>query len=122
MVKVLSVKRRDASTVMVRVSVPFEAWKHAAKTGNLGFLYGVDISNLVYRTHGVAAYNPTVDDTARPLSGVKFIDLYYQDAAWVERPLADVIRVDFKARRRITEGETAQALETLPKGTGKGLA
>ena len=96
MFEILSVERRDAETVHVRVRIPVKAWNKARRDG-LGSLYGVDISNAVHRAYGVKAYNPSVADRQRAMAGFKFISLYYQDATWT----SNVIRVDFRARRRV---------------------
>jgi hypothetical protein len=40
-------------------------------------LYGVDICNVLYREHGIEAYNPTVDDRARAKNGVKTLTLLF---------------------------------------------
>jgi hypothetical protein len=46
---------------------------------NKGMLYGVDISNEVYRLHpDIMAHCPSVDDTARAKNGFKTISLRYE--------------------------------------------
>lgn len=61
----------------VRVSIEAKAWHRAKRQGQLGMLYGVDISNAVHRSHGVPAYNPTVSDKERARNGIKYVTLTY---------------------------------------------
>jgi hypothetical protein len=111
MFKIVTVSRYDAESVKVLIDIDADAWRDHAKRGDLGQLYGVDISNRVFREYGVKAYNPTVDHNSRAVKGVKRLTLYYADAQWKPAPLAQVIPVDFKTRRRL------DALRVM-KGTG----
>lgn len=70
-------------------------WRKADK----GALYGIDVSNEVFRQYGVKAYNPSVSDRDRASGGLKWIDLYYIDETWSEPP-NNVIEVDFINKRR----------------------
>jgi len=64
--------------VVVRVAVPAKEWAKAKKKGELGQLYGIDISNHVYAINrNIPAHNPTVDDRSRASKGVKSISLTY---------------------------------------------
>jgi hypothetical protein len=64
--------------VTVVVEMDSKEWANARKSGNLGHLYGVEISNAVYAINrAIPAINPTVDDTARASKGVKTIKLNY---------------------------------------------
>ena len=69
------------SFTSVRVTIDAKVWAKAKKNGHLGFLYGVDISNQLHTKHGIPAYNPTVDDKARAVKGIKTISLTYYKTA-----------------------------------------
>ena len=99
-IEVRSVQRVDTDRVSVRVAIPAKVWQTAKRKGDLGALYGVDISNFVYHACGVAAYYPTVDDSQRAMDGLKFIELTYNDSVWTPFP-ANVIHVDFVNKRRV---------------------
>jgi len=99
-IDVRSVTRIDSDRVSVRVAIPAKQWQAAKRKGQLGQLYGVDISNFVYHACGVRAYNPTVDASRRAMDGVKFIELVYQDSDWTPGP-DNVIHVDFINKRRV---------------------
>jgi len=78
MFKINSISRFSSDTVKVSIDCNARAWAIAKKTGTLGTLYGIDVSNAVYQMHGVKASNPTVSDDKRAsMTGVKSIDLYY---------------------------------------------
>ncbi len=64
---------------IVKVDVDAAFWTKAKRTGQLGALYGIDISNEVYRLSRrlVPAWNPMVDDKRRASDGVKRITLTY---------------------------------------------
>ena len=118
MFQINNVRRIDAETVLVTVTMDAKAWTKARSKG-LGMLYGIDISNAVYREYGIKAYNPTVADRDRAKAGIKTIQLYYADSVWIPKPNnvvrvqfakrltkepvspADVVKVDFVARKRI---------------------
>jgi hypothetical protein len=97
--KIVSVERVSDGQVKVRVRMDAKAWHKLAKAGDLGFLYGVDISNEAYRAYGVKASNPTVSDRDRAQGGLKWIDLYYTDETWTPA-IDNVIHVDFIAKKR----------------------
>jgi hypothetical protein len=94
-----SIYRHNAELVTVKVTMDAKTWAHCKASGLLGCLYGIDISNEVYRTSGVNALHPIVCDTLRAKGGIKLIELSYADTKWVE--VDNVIRVDFKTRRRV---------------------
>lgn len=96
-----SVERYSADTVRVVVTMIADVWKQYQKLGHLGQLYGVDVSNEVYRSYGVKAYNPTVADRDKASGGVKTITLYYADADWKPKQPGELIKVDFQSRKRI---------------------
>ena len=83
MFKIISVTKSsyDQDHVRVYVSMDVKDWNKARKQ-SLGQLYGIDISNEVYREHGVAASNPTVDDRRKARNGIKYLTLTYNDSAW----------------------------------------
>jgi hypothetical protein len=58
--------------------MPVKEWTKSDK----GFLYGIDISNQVYRSLGVKASHPTVDSSKRASKGIKTLVLYYEDSEW----------------------------------------
>lgn len=96
---IVRIMRVSLSTVRIDVTLDAKAWHKAKRLGHLGQLYGVDISNAVFRAFSVKAYQPTVDDKAKARNGVKTVSLFYQDAAWVDKP-STVIRVDFSAKAK----------------------
>lgn len=98
--KIVSVSRVSEETVSVKVRMDAKAWLKAKRDKALGALYGVDISNEVYRTFGVKAYNPTVADRDNASGGIKWITLYYADNTWTNAP-NNVIYVDFVSKKRI---------------------
>lgn len=94
MFNIIRIYRDSLSTVRIDVAIDAKAWRSAKAKGHLGQLYGVDISNAVYRAFSVKAYQPTVSDRQRAVKGVKTVSLWYQDATWIDKP-SNVIRVDF---------------------------
>lgn len=94
--RIYSVVRIGSEHVQVKVCMCVADWSQAKRKGELGRLYGIDISNAVYHMTGVKAYHPTVDDSARASNKLKFITLTYQDSEWAPAP-DNVIQVDFKA-------------------------
>lgn len=73
--------------VEIEISIDAKLWRKYKDRKNLGMLYGVDISNAVYRiNHNIPASCPTVDDRRRAANGVKTIKLTYflNDAAMAE--------------------------------------
>ncbi|CAK9249691.1 unnamed protein product [Sphagnum jensenii] len=98
MFTIQSIYRLDSDLVTVKVTMNAKAWLDYRNKGQLGSLYGVDISNQVYRLSGVKASCPIVDDHAKSKNGVKVLELTYADAEWVE--IDNVIRVDFAKRCR----------------------
>lgn len=97
MFQVKNIVRVNADTVKVTVTMSIKEF-NKAKKDSLGQLFGIDISNHVYREYGVKAYNPTVDGIkTRAKNGIKTLQLYYRDDSWVY--VDNVIRVDFSARR-----------------------
>jgi hypothetical protein len=124
MFKITSVSRDYNDQVKVRVRVDAKYWNGMKKRGQLGCLYGIDISNECYKVHGVKAYNPTVSDKDRASGGLKWITLYYTDPLWRQAPdnvvsilphilpntlgfetinsiACHVIHVDFRTKKRI---------------------
>lgn len=97
MFNVSSVRRIDSETVSVTITMEVKAWSKADK----GTLYGIDVSNAIHREYGVQAYYPSVSDKDRARCGIKTITLYYRDAVWQERLPAEIIKIDFVARKRI---------------------
>jgi len=100
MFKIESVYRLDSELVECKVTIDAKEWAKVRNAGQLGMLYGVDISNAIYKLAGVKASNPTVDDSAKARNGIKLIALTYVDREWTDAP-DNVIRVDFTARRRV---------------------
>jgi hypothetical protein len=100
MFKIESVYRLDSEMVECKVTIDAREWTKLAKQGALGHLYGVDISNAIYKLAGVKALYPTVDATAKARNGIKLLSLTYVDREWTDAP-DNVIRVDFAARRRV---------------------
>lgn len=65
--------------VTVRVIVEAKAWTKLRDKRDLGQLYGVDISNAVYRINkAIPASCPVVNDSARASKGFKSITLEYR--------------------------------------------
>jgi hypothetical protein len=93
------VVRISNNRVSVRVAIPASQWHESKRKGDLGHLYGVDISNFIYHATGVHAYYPTVDDRTRASGGVKVIELTYTDTDWVKAP-NNVIQIDFINKRK----------------------
>lgn len=100
MFKIASVYRHNEELITVKVTLSAKEWFKAKNQGQLGQLYGVDISNAVYREYGVKAIYPIVGDRDRAKNGIKLIKLTYHDKEWQE-PIDNVIRVDFQSRRRV---------------------
>jgi hypothetical protein len=97
MFQVKNIVRVDSETVKVTVTMDAKEFNKAKKQG-LGQLFGIDISNHVFREYGIKAYNPSVDGIkSRAVQGVKTLQLYYKDDAWVYND--NVVRVDFAAKR-----------------------
>ncbi len=74
----------DVNGMYASVSIRIDAkrWHDLKKRGQLGMLYGVDVSNAVYRHDPrIYATNPTVDDSRRAKNGFKMIQLTYQTVA-----------------------------------------
>ena len=98
--KVLDVLSREDeyghTFTQARVAMPVKDWAKAKRLGQLGMLYGVDISNTLYREHNVQAYNPTVDDRQRASQGVKIIRLVYY------KPVT--LRYDSRPALRLVQG------------------
>jgi len=66
----------------VTIQIDAKEFAKLKAKGHLGQLYGIDVSNEVYRLSGraVRAHNPSVDDTRKASKGIKTISLtYYQD-------------------------------------------
>lgn len=101
MFKVINIVRLSAELVTVTVSMCSKEWCKTRAKGNLGQLYGIDISNTLYHEFGIRAYMPSVGDRERASSGVKTITLTYQDREWTPAP-NNVIRVDFKGLSKQT--------------------
>jgi hypothetical protein len=99
MFKIVQVSRIDSDSVSVKVTMDAKAWREMSAKGQLGSLYGVDISNAAYREYGVMAQCPSVDDFAKAKGGIKVIELIYADSQWNDN-FDNVIYVDFVSRRR----------------------
>lgn len=97
--KITCVKRLEKDTVLVEIRLDAKEWAKMRSKGQLGQLYGIDVSNAAYRQYGVKAHNPTVSDKARARGGIKWIDLYYTDTAWTA--IDNVIKVDFTNKKRV---------------------
>ena len=82
MFKIISVLRLDSENVAVKVRCDAKEFNKIKAKGDLGQLYGIDISNEVYRTRGVTACNPTVDSHGRVRNGYKWVTLIYKDDTW----------------------------------------
>jgi hypothetical protein len=102
MFSIKSVYRNCPELVTVMVTIDSRAWNDFRKNGHLGQLYGIDISNEVYRTYGVKAHNPTVNESIKVKTGTttKIIELTYADSEWVEK-MGELIHVDFVAKKRV---------------------
>lgn len=63
----------------VNVEVDAKYWSALKKKNQLGMLYGVDISNEVYRLSSqlIPAHNPMVDHNRNAKNGIKTISLQY---------------------------------------------
>lgn len=63
----------------VIAKMPIKEWQKIRKKSQLGMLYGVDISNEVYRKSDrkIKAYNPVVEDRTKAKAGIKTIELTY---------------------------------------------
>lgn len=63
----------------VTVSIDSKLWAKIKKQKQLGQLYGIDISNAVYKlmNGSISAIRPSVDDKSRASNGVKSITLNY---------------------------------------------
>ena len=76
----------------VTIEMPVKDWTRARNKGQLGALYGVDVSNHLRREHGLTyAYNPTVEDKARAVKGIKRIKLHYYKPTTV-KPVLRLIK------------------------------
>ena len=95
--EIVRVNRVSSELVQVLVRMDAKAWAKYRAQSDLGHLYGVAISNAVYRDFGVKAYCPMVGDKANARKGIKSIELTYQDSTWA--PIDNVIEVDFKSRK-----------------------
>ena len=98
--KIVSVQRIASDLVNVRVRMDAKEWTKARNKGQLGQLYGIDISNAAYRQYGVKAHTPTVSDKDRAQGGIKWLELTYRDTEWTSVP-DNVIQVDFINKRRV---------------------
>lgn len=64
--------------IRVQVTVSARYWHEQRAKGQLGMLYGVDISNAIGAMRSdVKAYHPTVSDKARATGGYKTVILWY---------------------------------------------
>ncbi len=69
---------------IVHVEVDAKRWHEYKARRNLGQLYGVDISNAVYKAdRRIHATNPTVSDRERAKGGIKRITLYYNTSVLI---------------------------------------
>lgn len=100
MFDIQKVRRINTDTVEVIVTMEAKLWTKYRNSGWLGSLYGIDISNAVYKLEGIKAYCPSVGDSDRAKAAVKTISLCYADTAWIPAP-NNVVRVDFKKRERV---------------------
>jgi hypothetical protein len=65
--------------VNVVVRMPVKEWAKLKKKGQLGQLYGIDISNALYAMNqNIPAHCPTVSDRDRAKNGIKTIRLSYR--------------------------------------------
>ena len=99
MFRIFDIVRVSQDSVCVKVLIPAKEWNDIKTKGDLGFLYGVDISNTAFKEFGVKAHNPSVNDSERAKGGVKVIELFYSDSEW--KPVDNVIHVDFINRRKV---------------------
>lgn len=68
----------EHGTYIVTVQINVKDWTRLRNKGQLGALYGIDISNKVYQINrDIRAYNPTVSDRGRAVNGMKTITLEY---------------------------------------------
>lgn len=100
MFKIISVSRYSADLVKVYIRMDAKEWHKLKKNSQLGSLYGIDISNAVYREYGVKAHCPTVSDRDNARGGIKRLTLYYNDSQWTNAP-DNVIQVDFINKRKV---------------------
>jgi hypothetical protein len=64
--------------VDVLIRIPVKVWNAYRKQKDLGYLYGVAVSNAVYRLNqNIPASHPIVNDNARASKGWKNIKLSY---------------------------------------------
>lgn len=63
----------------ITIEVDAAYWKRLQKAGNLGQLYGIDVSNAVYALTNklVPAWNPSVDHRSNARKGIKTVKLTY---------------------------------------------
>ena len=97
MFKIESVYRSSSEFVTVKITMDVKNWNSARASG-LGSLYGIDVSNAVYREYGVKAYNPIVSDRLKAKGGIKLIELSYYDTDWNE--VNNVVYIDFVNKKR----------------------
>ena len=96
--KVTHVRRIESRLVECRIEMTTKAWNEAKK--DLGYLFGIEISNYIYREYGVKAYNPMVDGIRdKSKKGIKYLSLTYEDTEW--KPIDNVIKVDFENKRKV---------------------
>ena len=100
MFEITKVRRISIDTVEVLVTMEAKLWGKYKRSGWLGSLYGIDISNAVYKLEGIKAICPSVGDRDRAINGYKTISLCYYDTAWIPA-INNVINVDFKKRERV---------------------
>jgi len=108
--RIVSVERSYQDTVKVRVRLDAKVWAKLKKANQLGQLYGIDISNAVSREYGVKAYQPTVADRDNARGGIKWIDLWYNDATWRQAP-DNIVRPDFGCKETIMGAALAAQLD-----------
>jgi hypothetical protein len=71
-------RNKHLNTATVYIQMDAKLWHEVKKNRQLGYLYGVTISNEVYRSNkDIKAYNPSVDDRKRANNGIKYITLTY---------------------------------------------
>lgn len=84
---------RDVYMARVVVYIDARKWNTMKKKGQLGQLYGVDISNEVHRLNKqIRAWNPAVNDRARASKGIKRIELQYEMVESFYKPKLKVIK------------------------------
>ena len=111
--RIVSVERSYQDTVKVRVRLDAKLWAKIKKADQLGQLYGIDISNAVSREYGVKAYQPTVADKDKARGGLKWIDLWYNDATWRQAP-DNIVRPNFGTKDTIMSAALAAQLDNEP--------